>query len=139
MSINLFALCGQCLLLLLQAHWIRSKHFLSKQQEVEHKSVQHSGHVYPASILPGQYSDTIHRFLPKELDRLPVNTVIMPLPTLNLCMEEPSTIHSTAANVNSSGVEQCSGENIIEETELAEQLTANTAISALVRMLVGPQ
>lgn len=137
-SFNLFALCGQGLQLLLQAHWIRSKHFLSKQQEREHKSVQHSGHVYPASILPGQYSDSINRYSPKELDHLPVNTVITPLPPLSLRVEGPGTIHSKAANVCSSGEQQCSGENIIEGMELAEQLTANTAISVLVCMLVDP-
>lgn len=119
--------------LLQQAHWIRGKLFLSDQEE-GHKSVLYSGHVYPASILPGQYSDTVQGYVPKELKHLPVNTVVASLPPPSLCVVRASTNHSSIANVNSSGKQHCSGENIIEEIDLAEQLADSPNISALVSL-----
>ena len=128
----LCALGGYCFQLLLQAHWIRSKVFLSEQHEKGCRSRQHSGEIYPASILPGQYSDAVHSYFPKELNCLPINTVVTPLPSLSLCMEGPDTICGTTTNVNSSVERQCSSENIIEGMDLAEQLTVNTTVTALV-------
>lgn len=119
-------------LLLLQAHWIQSKVLLGEQHDKGHNHMQRNGGIYPACILPGQYSDTVNSYSSTELKRLPVNTVVSPLPSLCLCMEETSTAPATDTNIKPSVEQECSRENIIEEMDLAEQLTVNSPITSQV-------
>ena len=127
-------LCNWDFHVLLQAHWIRGKLFLNEQQEEGHPSLQHSQYAYPVSILQGQYSDTVQGYAPKELKHLPVNTVIASLPPPSLCVVQASADHSAARNVESSGKEQCSGDIIIEGTDLTEQLADSANIGTLVSL-----
>ena len=119
-------------LLLLQAHWIRSKAFLREQHDKGHNHMQRNRDVYPACILPGQYSDTVNSYFSEELKRLPVNTVVSPLPSLCLCIEGTSTAPETVTDIRTSVEQECSSENIIEEMDLAEQLTVNSPIASQV-------